>query len=99
MPARTRLVFLALSAGLFAGCAVGPDYRPPDIALTPDFVGETRIANRQRNGSTDLHAWWVEPLRCRFAMRVSPDRKSTRLNSSHPVISYAVFCLKKKKDR
>src|SRR2546426_584807 len=28
----------------------------------------------------------------------SPDRKSTRLNSSHLVISYAVFCLKKKKD-
>src|SRR2546426_5876251 len=26
------------------------------------------------------------------------DRKSTRLNSSHLVISYAVFCLKKKKD-
>src|SRR5215211_9442258 len=26
-----------------------------------------------------------------------PDRKSTRLNSSHTVISYAVFCLKKKK--
>ena len=29
--------------------------------------------------------------------RVSVDRKSTRLNSSHLVISYAVFCLKKKK--
>src|SRR2546426_8485917 len=28
-----------------------------------------------------------------------PDRKSTRLNSSHLVISYAVFCLKKKKTR
>src|SRR5688572_32596302 len=27
----------------------------------------------------------------------SPDRKSTRLNSSHSQISYAVFCLKKKK--
>src|SRR3712207_7918309 len=27
----------------------------------------------------------------------SPDRKSTRLNSSHANISYAVFCLKKKK--
>src|SRR5690348_17992309 len=27
----------------------------------------------------------------------SADRKSTRLNSSHPSISYAVFCLKKKK--
>src|ERR1022692_3238262 len=28
-----------------------------------------------------------------------PDRKSTRLNSSHLVISYAVFCLKKKKKK
>src|SRR5437667_1638298 len=32
----------------------------------------------------------------RFRGRV-PDRKSTRLNSSHITISYAVFCLKKKK--
>src|SRR5262245_63207583 len=29
----------------------------------------------------------------------SPDRKSTRLNSSHLGISYAVFCLKKKKNK
>src|SRR5207244_9236865 len=29
--------------------------------------------------------------------RVDGDRKSTRLNSSHQIISYAVFCLKKKK--
>src|SRR5438552_10573515 len=29
---------------------------------------------------------------------VSSDRKSTRLNSSHQIISYAVFCLKKKKN-
>src|SRR2546426_6923574 len=31
--------------------------------------------------------------------RIRVDRKSTRLNSSHLVISYAVFCLKKKKNR
>src|SRR5690349_25167320 len=31
------------------------------------------------------------------AMSATPDRKSTRLNSSHVEISYAVFCLKKKK--
>src|SRR5256885_12290328 len=31
------------------------------------------------------------------AVSPAPDRKSTRLNSSHLVISYAVFCLKKKK--
>src|SRR6266536_4893772 len=30
-------------------------------------------------------------------IRMPPDRKSTRLNSSHEWISYAVFCLKKKK--
>src|SRR2546430_6488736 len=34
-------------------------------------------------------------LRCSASRR--PDRKSTRLNSSHSQISYAVFCLKKKK--
>src|SRR5438034_9762876 len=32
-----------------------------------------------------------------FRRRQTGDRKSTRLNSSHTVISYAVFCLKKKK--
>src|SRR2546426_8591994 len=31
--------------------------------------------------------------------QIEPDRKSTRLNSSHLVISYAVFCLKKKKQK
>src|SRR2546426_6706384 len=40
----------------------------------------------------------VESVRCGVALEArNPDRKSTRLNSSHLVISYAVFCLKKKK--
>ena len=34
-----------------------------------------------------------------FVNSASPDRKSTRLNSSHLVISYAVFCLKKKTNK
>src|ERR1022692_963018 len=34
---------------------------------------------------------------CNLVCRFCFDRKSTRLNSSHLVISYAVFCLKKKK--
>src|SRR5207244_10951039 len=34
---------------------------------------------------------------CLRRLRVRGDRKSTRLNSSHQIISYAVFCLKKKK--
>src|SRR5260221_3462150 len=39
------------------------------------------------------------PLRRRGDRLRLQDRKSTRLNSSHTVISYAVFCLKKKKQR
>src|SRR2546428_3618537 len=38
------------------------------------------------------------PDRARLARCVREDRKSTRLNSSHDQISYAVFCLKKKKN-
>src|SRR2546422_3421580 len=38
-----------------------------------------------------------EPLIDHEPHRVRADRKSTRLNSSHGYISYAVFCLKKKK--
>src|SRR2546430_3478881 len=38
----------------------------------------------------------IYALDIRSAKRHRPDRKSTRLNSSHSQISYAVFCLKKK---
>src|SRR5436189_3804907 len=45
-------------------------------------------------------ARWVVGCRCRHvAGRRARDRKSTRLNSSHRCISYAVFCLKKKKHK
>src|SRR3712207_8412921 len=49
------------------------------------------------------HSWYVRP-EARRKLMVSPadeteDRKSTRLNSSHANISYAVFCLKKKKNK
>src|SRR5207302_8771137 len=41
-----------------------------------------------------LYAFWVEDRE--HQQRIFGDRKSTRLNSSHVKISYAVFCLKKK---
>src|SRR5690242_20845120 len=53
--------------------------------------GEHR-SHRGRAGERRSRARW---LRIR---RASTDRKSTRLNSSHMSISYAVFCLKKKND-
>src|SRR2546427_3463601 len=39
----------------------------------------------------------LEAAAAGFGLGVAGDRKSTRLNSSHSQISYAVFCLKKKK--
>src|SRR2546422_7686793 len=80
---------------LFRSLADAPEQRqhrarPPD-AVQPDDVG----------------AGVLEPLACLLGRpafsRLRPlvdrerDRKSTRLNSSHGYISYAVFCLKKKK--
>src|SRR2546422_3153723 len=44
-----------------------------------------------REPGTDSHS-------C-MTLMVTADRKSTRLNSSHGYISYAVFCLKKKKEK
>src|SRR5690625_6773397 len=52
-----------------------------------DF-GRTRA---QSVGWTDIYTFTKA-----MAERVAEDRKSTRLNSSHVAISYAVFCLKKK---
>src|SRR5947207_1806636 len=66
---RPQLVLLLLGAGLFAGCAVGPNYRAPEIALAPRFLGEESIANRHRRGPTDLQAWWAgfqDPLLTRY---------------------------------
>src|SRR2546430_13200957 len=59
------------------------------------LVVERLVEPRERRAHrVDRLQHGVEPLRD----RVEPgDRKSTRLNSSHSQISYAVFCLKKKR--
>src|SRR5207249_9639023 len=54
--------------------------------------GQPTAPNRRVHGARA-----ADPLRLGDAGRGgAPDRKSTRLNSSHVSISYAVFCLKKK---
>jgi NodT family efflux transporter outer membrane factor (OMF) lipoprotein len=44
-----------LSAVLMSGCAVGPDYRRPDIALTPAYIGGGAISSAPRDAHAD---WW-----------------------------------------
>src|SRR5258708_10082619 len=53
------------------------------IQVADDIFAQAGVGLGFSLGSED-HSWLL------------PDRKSTRLNSSHQIISYAVFCLKKK---
>src|SRR5438034_7742656 len=85
---------------------------PPVLVFTTVALGGFRglIANALWIRAVDLQeqdkyfekvqlADWITKLQPHFVTvwTHQADRKSTRLNSSHTVISYAVFCLKKKK--
>src|SRR5256886_12955098 len=77
------LPLLSYTAGALAGAGVAMGLR----AATPE--GGVRVAIALAVGAA---LGFV-------AERIQQDRKSTRLNSSHSQISYAVFCLKKKKQK
>src|SRR5256885_16751812 len=63
------------------------------LLLPADAVGDADLA-RLNKAAVGEGITLVEIARTAASLE---DRKSTRLNSSHLVISYAVFCLKKKK--
>src|SRR5438034_8509985 len=66
---------------------------PPITTLFPTVIVPLLPAPLARS-------WSVPALRVNAPVpNALRDRKSTRLNSSHTVISYAVFCLKKKKNK
>src|SRR5437879_11120139 len=70
--------------------------RPPRSTLFPTRRSSDLTAARRKLAPHPF------PTACRGQPRGTrgwPDRKSTRLNSSHRCISYAVFCLKKKKKK
>src|SRR5438309_12097453 len=73
----------------YAGCISGQRQR---LAPANGVVGEAETAHHGR--IIEIAA--VEDQRCLQDLLEAIDRKSTRLNSSHSSISYAVFCLKKK---
>src|SRR2546426_5624867 len=70
--------------------------RPPRSTL---FPYTTLFRSIERDEFEMQEVVRLEELRQDELSVVSRDRKSTRLNSSHLVISYAVFCLKKKKKK
>src|SRR2546429_2926505 len=79
--------------------------RPPRSTLFPyTTLFRSPICARRIEKSISSQAAEKSPgelgaPRCNAQRRWVADRKSTRLNSSHGYISYAVFCLKKKKKR
>src|SRR5476649_1207163 len=63
--------------------------RPPRSTLFPYTTLFRSLKTKSKRPSSRRHG-------SRLSATTGTDRKSTRLNSSHTVISYAVFCLKKK---
>src|SRR3712207_8473067 len=67
-------------------------FRRPDLLLTQRTAVRTGSIHGVRGRVGDVGAYYYQ------GGSLLLDRKSTRLNSSHANISYAVFCLKKKKN-
>src|SRR5256885_1692177 len=80
--------------------AIAKGYQDPHfVEPKPSFLLLLRNADLLEVVGLELEIGWLPPLldQSRNPRIQVGDRKSTRLNSSHLVISYAVFCLKKKK--
>jgi NodT family efflux transporter outer membrane factor (OMF) lipoprotein len=53
-----RPLALLISASVVAGCAVGPDYRKPDVTLADQFIGKSQLETRSAVSNATLAAWW-----------------------------------------
>src|SRR2546426_3829770 len=75
------------------------DRTPVIVLAPPDFPEPQLLVQGSRHGVRCPHLEIDGRDAPRAEQLEDRDRKSTRLNSSHLVISYAVFCLKKKKKK
>src|SRR5574342_953358 len=71
---------------------------PLDKNPMPGHLSELPPVNEVNTKGQFFRASFGKNPRFQIQLDKRPDRKSTRLNSSHHRISYAVFCLKKKKN-
>src|SRR5258708_31057501 len=75
----------------------------PTITSSPTASATPSAKMQERNVNVTANGFVPQTLKINAGTKVTwtnksgVDRKSTRLNSSHQIISYAVFCLKKKK--
>src|SRR3712207_7116879 len=84
---------------LFRSAALGRTptaWKPTDVIAEASLIGGIfGKGGGNEVGSAEV----LNALVAKFGKKAGRDRKSTRLNSSHANISYAVFCLKKKKTK
>src|SRR5687768_18010312 len=92
-PRSTLFPYTTLFRSTCAYCGVGCSFRA-------EMQGETVVRMVPHKDGKANHGHSCVKGRFAWGYATHPeDRKSTRLNSSHGYISYAVFCLKKKKYR
>ena len=53
-----RPLALLLTASFVTGCAVGPDYRKPDLRLPDQYIGQSQLDNRSALSNANLATWW-----------------------------------------
>src|SRR3989442_3547867 len=76
---------------------LAPSEAPPDIDLTINVVRQLPEISLDALLFDSCHGLWkLYEASDGYVLECVEDRKSTRLNSSHVRISYAVFCLQKK---
>src|SRR5438034_11832345 len=76
-----------------------PTRRSSDLSATPYFLGRVGQETNKPFPWVVSDFGLIDAIESGLVKIPQLDRKSTRLNSSHTVISYAVFCLKKKKTK
>jgi NodT family efflux transporter outer membrane factor (OMF) lipoprotein len=67
----SRPIAAFLSAGLITSCAVGPNYKKPDLALSNQYMGQTQLEKRNGSKTADLATWWDgfgDPLLSRYVL-------------------------------
>src|SRR5687768_17849294 len=83
-PRSTLFPYTTLFRSQLSAVQASPSSQLQGVPAHAPATSQTSVSVQKRPSSHDAPA-------------AHPDRKSTRLNSSHGYISYAVFCLKKKK--
>lgn len=67
-----RALVLFTFASVAAGCAIGPEYKKPEVPLSDHYLGKTQVEQRAARAEAYIETWWEgfnDPLLSRFVLR------------------------------